>query len=156
MAYSINGRVISMKIVVKFQKERDGIFPLSKDDVGERQLQPEFAMNLARIIGLDSKEWFAVTTKEVFNDELKYLTSLGLSNDFIAEFDLVRMLEDRMYMYPEYFRVMKVINSNVVGDFKRCILVSRKLGDILCRSINNGFKYQEAMEDMIAPKEMEE
>lgn len=146
-----------MEFIVKIQKKRDDNYPLSMDSIKGKQLEPGYAESLSRFGGLDSEEWYAISSQLFFKEEIDYLLRLGLSPDFIREFDILKLIEDRMYKYPKYFRILRLVKSNVVGDFERCILISRKLGSAtFCENINDDFKFEQAMQDMVAPSTMEE
>lgn len=141
---------------VEIERYPDAMYRLYADPE-DKQLVLYMAKDLANIMMLDASEWYPMPTSTIFEAEIKYLKKLGLSNAFINDIITLNTIESKIYELKEYFKVIRLTRSNKVGDFLRCILVSKKMGNMtICEAVNEDFKVQEAIEDMLLPTEMEE
>lgn len=141
---------------IDIERHPDDMFRLYADPE-DKQLVPYMANDLANIMMLDTLEWYAVPTSTIFEAEIEYLKKLGLSDEFIKDIITLNTIEAKIYELKDYFKVIRLTRSSKVGDFLRCILVSKKMGNMtICEAVNEDFKAQEAIEDMLLPTEMEE
>lgn len=141
---------------IEIEKYPDAMYRLYADPE-DKQLVPYMAKDLAHIMMLDTSEWYAVPTSTIFEAEIEYLKKLGLSNEFIKDIITLNAIEGKIYEFKDYFKVIRLTRSRKVGDFLRCILVSKKMCNMtICEAVNEDFKVQEAIEDILVPTEMEE